>query len=164
MCSLENWILCQGENSILRLENMLIHPISITHVQKDPGNFSKITAPYWGEEQQRRGWEAKSAHKILEQPLIDIKLTNPINFSISKYLVSTECVFYRVWSLEILDKILIHDQDLFWSVEEVLMIRLIQDDQHLTTSDSHHSEGLFLREFLWVKDLISIYCFSGNQK
>ena len=146
------------------IENMLIHPISITHVQKDPGNFSKITAPYWGEEQQRRGWEAKSAHKILEQPLIDIKLTNPINFSISKYLVSTECVFYRVWSLEILDKILIHDQDLFWSVEEVLMIRLIQDDQHLTTSDSHHSEGLFLREFLWVKDLISIYCFSGNQK
>ena len=31
MCSLENRILCQGENSILRLENMLIHPISITH-------------------------------------------------------------------------------------------------------------------------------------
>ena len=31
MCSLENRILCQGENSILRPENMLIHPISITH-------------------------------------------------------------------------------------------------------------------------------------
>ena len=31
MCSLENRILCQGKNSILRPENMLIHPNSITH-------------------------------------------------------------------------------------------------------------------------------------
>ena len=31
MCSLETQILCQGKNSISRPENMLIHPISITH-------------------------------------------------------------------------------------------------------------------------------------